>query len=129
MKKLKEESDKLTVFTFPIIVTTAVPKDTALLVPTPRSEDTSALQLAMHDFERSVLGQKSTTAGRAESPEKLNVVEATKRIRFGKRQYLLGITLHVSGVERRVTSRQTISLDGVLIKNLGMKLATEGRFV
>jgi hypothetical protein len=113
----------------PLTVTTAVPQSSVLLATTPKNKDTSALQLAMHDLEKSVLGQKNTIAGRAESPKKPSVVGVGRRIRLGNRRYLLEIILLVSGAERKIISRQTIFLDGVLIKNLGMKSVMGGHSV
>lgn len=129
VKKHEEESVMLLGNKFPLIVTTAVPSNSLLLVSTPAKEDISAISYATHVLEKKFYHQRNTTAGEVESPEKLSVDVVQSDIKLGNRRYLYGITVHASGAELQTVSRQTTSLDGVLIQNLDTKSVTGGRSV
>lgn len=124
--KRNEKSVTHTVGRFPLIVTTAVPDNSLLLVSSPASEDTSAISHAIHDLEQNFYRQRNSSGGEEESPEKRSVVEVRKNIRLGSRRYLISITVDVSGAEARTISRQTTSLDGALIQNLDTRSAMGG---
>src|ERR1700761_2909957 len=109
----EEKSVMLLENQFPLVVTTAVPKGSLLLVNTPASEDISAIIHATHVLEKKFYRQTNSQHGKVESSRKLSVEGVVGNIKSGNRQYLIGITTLASGVEREIILRQTISLDGV----------------